>query len=98
MDLAAQLGTTASGLSRGMTERELGDWTLYAKRRMLPQRRLELYLAQIAMMVGVCMSGRKDAKLSDYLFDPPEDDHGDDEEPDADEVRAAFGFNPVKKH
>ena len=92
MDLAAQLGMTAAGLSGSMTERELWQWQRYAARRMLPQRRIEMYLAQIALVVAKCMGGAKDASLADFLFDP-EPDGGD--AGDLDEAKEFFGFSPT---
>lgn len=95
MDLALQMGVPARSLARHLTEAEFQDWRVYAARRMLPQRRLELYLAQIAMLVA--KSGRiakNGATLDDYLFDPP-DIEGDDE-PTADEEIAFFDFNPER--
>jgi hypothetical protein len=62
---------TVATLSRTMTENELRDWQKYAARYMLPTRRLQLQLAQIAMFIAVCMGGAKNAKLENYLFDPP---------------------------
>ena len=65
MDLALEMGMTAAGLSRAMTERELMQWQSYAARRMLPMRRLELYLAQIALVVVKAAGGAKNATLAD---------------------------------
>lgn len=98
MDLALHMGMTAGGLSRAMSERELMDWQRYAARRMLPMRRIELYLAQIAMVAAKAMGGAKDAKLSDFLFDPEPDAEPEDiEEASVDEAKAFFGFSPRKK-
>lgn len=99
MDLAAQLGVTADGLARTMTETEFVEWQHYANKRMLPQRRLELYLAQIAMLIAAHMGGVKNAKLSDYMFDPSSDDIDDDGtgEASVEEAAAFFGFNPRNK-
>lgn len=94
MDLACELGTSADTLARTFTEGEFADWQLYARKRMLPQRRLELYLAQIAQMVAAHCGRVKDTKLTDYLFDPEPDD---DAEPSADDEAAFFGFNPTSK-
>jgi hypothetical protein len=95
MDLALEMGMTTAGLSRAMTEREFRDWQAYAARRMLPMRRLELYLAQIALVVVKAAGGAKNATLSDFLFDPiaeeAEDDMG------ADDVAAYFGGTVVRK-
>jgi hypothetical protein len=54
-----------------MTEHELRQWREYAARFLLPTRRIQMQLAQIALLIAVCMGGAKDAKLQDFLFDPP---------------------------
>lgn len=95
MDLALELGQTAGGLSRSMTESELGEWQRYAGRRMLPTRRLELYLAQIALFVVKAAGGGKNATLSDFLFDATADEEAD--ELDADDVAAFFGGTVIRK-
>lgn len=68
-----------------MTEREFWQWGQYAGKRMLPTRRVEMYLAQIALVIARTMGNAKDAKLSDFMFDAPE------EESDP------FGFDPQGK-
>jgi len=73
MDLAMEFGLPVGVLSRLLTERELKAWNRYARRRMLPQRRIEAYLAQIAQLVAQTMGGSK-APLSAFLFDPRDDD------------------------
>ena len=60
----------------------------YAAKRMLPQRRMELYLAQIALMVAQG-AGARDVKLNDFLFDA--------DEPEEIEAAEFFGFNPRQK-
>lgn len=80
-------------LARTMTEREFCDWQRYAARRMLPWRRIELQLAQLSQIVAASMGGVKNAKLSDYLFDP-EDETG---LATAEEEAAFFDFRPRKK-
>lgn len=75
-----------------MTEREFRGWQQYAARRMLPTRRLEFYLAQIAMLIAKTTGNQPEATLADYLFDP--DDDGSDDPDDEDAVREAFGFSP----
>jgi len=91
MDLAVALGQPAASLARNLTEGEFQDWQAYAARRMLPQRRLELYLAQIALLIATTMGGAKNKKLSDFLFDPV--DPGSDE-PTAEDEAAFFDFKP----
>lgn len=68
-------------------------WQRYAARRMLPQRRIELYLAQIAMLIATTMGGATGKALTDFMFDPPPDEPP---EP-ADDFEAAaqfFKFRP----
>jgi hypothetical protein len=101
MDLALHLGMTEAGLRRAMSERELQRWGQYVQRRMLPWRRMELLLAQIALVVAKTMGGAKDAALDDFLFDPPPldaelDDDGD-AVPDAADLAAFFGATVVTK-
>jgi hypothetical protein len=95
MDLAAQLGMTVGGLKRSMTEQELVWWSRYAATKMLPARRLELYLAQIAMMIAQTMGGAKNVRLRDFLFDPPDDEP--EEVADVEAAKAFFGFKPRKR-
>lgn len=54
-----------------MPEWQFQQWQHYAARKMLPSRRLELYLAQIASVLAQ-VNGAKNAQLTDFLFDPPE--------------------------
>lgn len=95
MDLALHMGMTTAGLKRAMTERELREWQAYAARRMLPQRRTELYLAQIALVVAKAMGGAKDATLGDFLFDPEEDEPEGNADP-LEQAKEFFGFAPRK--
>ena len=81
MDLALELGQTVATLKATMLEREFRAWEIYASRKMLPTRRIEVYLAQVAQ----AMAG---GKLADYLLDQPVED-----QPLIDEI----GFNPIKK-
>lgn len=77
-----------------MTEAEFREWQQYAATRMLPARRIELHLAQIAMYVARA-SGVVWKSIDDFLFELPGDDD-DDVEASADDARAFFGFNPIK--
>lgn len=66
MDLALELGMTLHQLKRTLPASELADWYAYARKKLLPTRRIEHYLAQIAQMFA-------GGSLSDYLLiDPPE--------------------------
>lgn len=95
MDLALEMGMTADGLLRSMSARELEAWRAYSARKMLPQRRIEIYLAQIAMWVAKAFGGAKDATLDDFMFDPDpidaESDEDGDAVPDAGDLAAFFG-------
>jgi len=62
MDLALELGMPAQQLRAVMTERELTDWMVYAAKKLLPTRRIEIYLARIAQ----AMAG---GQLSEWLLD-----------------------------
>lgn len=65
MDLALELGMTVGELKCRLTGAELADWLAYARKKLLPTRRLEHYLAQVAQMFA---GGSRD----DYLIiDPP---------------------------
>ncbi len=77
-----------------LPEAEFRDWQRYAARRMLPSRRVEMYLAQIAMWTAR-MAGAKDVDLADFMFDPS-DAEGEDE-PTAEEEAAFFDFKPRKR-
>lgn len=72
MELALHLGKTLEELEQ-MSAPEYGLWLRHASQRMLPWRRMELYLAQIARLIAVTMGGAKDAKLIDFMFEPEEE-------------------------
>lgn len=93
MDLALELGMTAAGLSRSMSERELIEWQHYAARRMLPHRKTHMLLAQIALWVAR-VAGAKDVTLSDFMLDPI--DQVEDAEISADDVAAFFGGTVIR--
>ena len=86
MELALELGMTEAQLKRSMRESELVRWDKFRLRRGLPMRRLEVQLAQIALILAKT-AGAKNVNLSDFLlFDEP---------PDALEAaKDAFGFKP----
>jgi hypothetical protein len=66
MDLALELGMTVAQLKTSMLARELHAWEVYAARKMLPARRRDVYLAQVAQ----AMAG---GKLVDWLLDPSDE-------------------------
>lgn len=69
MDLALEMGATVEELSVRMSESELGMWARYAAKKSLPMRRMELYLAQVALCVA--RSAGAAVSLRDFLFDAP---------------------------
>lgn len=95
MDMALHLGMTESGVRQSMTERELLRWEMYANRRMLPWRRMELLIAQVSLVVAKSQGGAKNATLEDFLFEPDPIDAEIDEDgdalPDATDLAAFFG-------
>jgi len=93
MDLALAFGLPVGVLSRLLTERELWEWDAYARKKMLPQRRLELYLAQISKVIAQTMAGAE-VSISDFLFDPKREEVP---EADLEAAKLAFGFNPQRK-
>lgn len=80
-------------LARVMTEREFRGWQRYAERRMLPTRRMEFYLAQIALLIARTMGNKQEATLADFLFDPDAESSEDDLEA----AKEAFDFSPRNK-
>ena len=95
MDLALELGQPAELLARTMTEREFQRWQKYARSRLLPTRRLEYYMAQIAQLIAITMGGAKDVGLQDYLIELRQEEVA--EVVDLEAARKAFGYNPRRK-
>ena len=50
-----------------MPEREFRSWVRYASTRLMPGRRMEAYLAQIASVIA--QTSGNDMSLSDFLLD-----------------------------
>lgn len=93
MELALEIGVPFESLAGQMTEREFLGWQHYARTKMLPTRRMELYLAQIAYWVARTMGGVKDRTVSDYILSATTDeevDQGDDLE----SAVKVFQFDP----
>jgi len=68
MNLALALGQpSVTRMLDAMTDADLDGWVAYAKKHFLPQRRQELYLAQVAQV-------QRGGKLSDYLLRPAENE------------------------
>jgi len=97
MDLALEVGQPNLGaLARALPERDFRSWMAYNRRRGLPSRRLELYLAQIALMV-MRAAGAENLSLSDFLFDDDRDADGQTQPDDAlDAAKVALEFAPRK--
>jgi hypothetical protein len=95
MDLSLHLGGPVDALTRSMPEAELQRWSVYAGRHLLPFRRLEILLAQLAMIVARTMGGAKDAKVADFMLKEPEDLPGNVTRIET--ARQAFGFAPRRK-
>lgn len=99
MELALHLGGPAERLAREMTELEFQDWGRYSRQHLLPFRRLEVYLAQVAWAVARYMGGNAQVPLSEFLieFGERQDDDFDGEEVDLDALKASVQFSPRKK-
>jgi hypothetical protein len=98
MDLALHLGMTADGLERAMTERELGDWQQYMAKRMLPWRRMELHLGQIAQWVAHGAGTKLD--LADFMFGSLGEEQATEADPTevtVDDIAAQFGARVYRK-
>lgn len=95
LDLALELGMPLEALHR-LSERELRLWQRFAMRKAFPQRRLEFYLANIAMLIATTMGGVEDVTLKDFLFDPKNESHSE-EMTDAElaTLKEEIGFSPV---
>lgn len=81
----------------------LADLQLYQRytaRRRFPSRRLELLLAQVALVLAQ-VNGNKDLNLTDFLFDPPPEVDEPQEplnpEQAAEQVAAFLGYRPRKR-
>lgn len=96
MDLALHLGSPAGVLARTMTEAEFGDWQSYASTRMLPWRRVEMYLAQIALLIARTMGGHEGNDIRAFMFDAA-DEPQESAEDQAAAAREFFGFSPINE-
>lgn len=74
MELVLALGyKSVAELDATMSQQEFNLWWVYKFKRMLPMRRTEMYLAQIASQLSLLGSawGGTYFKISDFLFDEP---------------------------
>lgn len=85
------MGIPRHELAKRLPEREFVLYQQYAAKRVLPTRRLELYLAQLCSVIAK-VHGNADAEIRDFLLDPID---GDGEE--TEDVAGAFEFNPRNK-
>lgn len=88
---------TVTDMVQSMTQDELDHWALYARKKLFPQRRLELLLAQVSYWIATSMGGAKEVSIEDFLFDPK--DQADEDETDEvspEEEMAFFDFQPRK--
>ena len=91
--MSFELGVPISEL-RKMSADDLTLYRAYTAKRMFPSRRAELLMAQASMLIAKTMGGAKNVTLQDFLFDPVEEKPA--AEMTVEEIRASFGFNPVK--
>lgn len=85
------MGVPINDLS-SMTERSLRLYQAYGEQRGFPSRRIELYLAQLAMLIAQTMGGAKNVKLADFLFEPQKESADD-----LDALKQEIGFSPRKR-
>jgi len=92
MQLALAAGRPDLGaFSRELTERDFQAWMRFASARGLPWYRIELHLAQIALMI-VRVAGVENVELSDFMFDADKSVPADPLE----EAMEALEFSPRK--
>ena len=97
MDMALELGLPVATLSRTMPVGELYAWQHYAARRLLPSRRVEFYLAQIALLIAKTMGGARNATLADFMLDPRAEQVITVDDQQLEHLIQAFEFKPRNK-
>lgn len=97
MDIALELGQPVGVLSRRMPLAELLDWQAYTRKRLLPSRRVEFYLAQIALLIAQTMGGARNAKLTDFLLEPQPQQVVTVDDDQLEHLIEAFDFKPRNK-
>jgi hypothetical protein len=90
LGLSLELGVPLHELG-SMPERVLKLYHAYGEQRGFPIRRLELYMAQLTLVVAKTFGGAKNAKLTDFLLDPTR------KPPEIDEVKMQLQFSPRKR-
>jgi len=97
MELALHLGMPADLMLKSMTESELAQWSRHVSRHAFPFKRIEILLAQLALVVAKTMGGAKNLGLNDFMLKT----HSSEEELPANVTRMelarrAVGFHPHK--
>lgn len=101
MDLALISGQSLAAM-RATTERDVLAWSKYGRSKGLPFRRLEWFMAQIALMVARGpIQGADSMTIEDFMLNPqtPEQEIDDpaDGEGDVDAARDAFEYAPRRE-
>lgn len=72
MELTLALGfNTVAELETGMSVAEFEQWYLYRRKQALPARRMEYYMAQIALQIShlAQLWGGPQRQFHDFMFD-----------------------------
>lgn len=93
IDLSFEYGMLPGDLARRLPEADFTLLQVYAAKKMLPSRRIEMYLAQLTSVLAQVNGG--ECTTSDFLLDPEEESTV--ESVSAEEAQQAFGFSPYKK-
>ena len=95
IDLAFELSLPLAQIGR-MPMRDLRALQTYATRRLLPSRRIEFYLAQLALLIARTMGGATKATLADFMLQMPREELPPhvDEEAHIEAMIEAFQFKP----
>lgn len=95
MDLALQFGIPLEELRERLTERELRQWVIYARQRVMPQHRIESYLAKLGWVIARVFSSKDaDIGIEDFVIDFDGREPSSDELPDLEATMEAFQFKP----
>jgi hypothetical protein len=97
MDLAAMFRRPLGELRYSLSGRELNLWAAYSGKKALPARRIEFYLAQIALCV-MRAAGAEGLTLKDFLFDQQETNEEPEDELEAAKLALEFKPRKVKKN
>lgn len=92
IDLSFELGVPIHELAHRMPEADFTLYQVYASKRMLPMRRIEMHLAQLTAVLA--QVNGKDRTTADFLFDLQ---NSSEEPATADQAQQFFGFSPHVK-